>query len=159
MSLNIEACIDELRMALDCDRHVGEMRTRILTISLSKVMAYVLPLPTSRTTDLRSYYQTNCKPEVDRILCMVNERELVNINQAQALIEGLFTFRYRMVFEPCHPALDALLDSMMAGESLEIAGQYKELLADQRYRESVGYLTSRIWKDAQTKPENADGSE
>lgn len=117
---------------LDDAQLTPDKRGAILSIALARAVGYSLDLPTSPVNeslnDPGMFYISNVQSFAEEIVSQVNEQIPVDVQKTCDLIKAVWTFRYRLVFNPSNPTVRAFLDGLVKVGSTEFPGYVSELL-------------------------------
>lgn len=123
--------------AIDLNKIVGimddaqiatEKRGAILTLAIARSIGYALDLPAERTQDAGMFYISNLQGYVETIVSQVNEQIAIDVERACDLIKSVWTFRYRLVYQPTNPTIRTFLDAIVKVGSSEFPGYVSELM-------------------------------
>lgn len=99
-----------------------------LSLAFARAVAYRLPIPTSPVDNVYQYFIETHKVAVENMLAAINEKVVVNIDATMDLVQRVWIFRYRFVFDMNNNACRSFLDAMMKVGSRELPPAVSELL-------------------------------
>lgn len=106
---------------LDLSAVPVESREAVMTLSLARLLAYQLPLPSDGSAiEPYGYFNQNFLPQVEATAGQVNEACVVNISDVAELARRVWVFRYRVAYDPSHASVAQLIDALIKCGSPEI---------------------------------------
>lgn len=140
MKLNTQSIMSELDR---CGIALAD-RGYLLSVAIARAVAYQLPLPTSPVESPAVYFIETHKATAEGMLCEINERCVMNIDAAASLMQNLWIFRYRMVFDCNNAACRGFLDAMVRVGSRELPPAVSELMTKYESSESLDLVTRAV---------------
>lgn len=86
-------------------------RAQLLSVGLSRAIAYRLPMPTAPVSAPRIWYAENCEREVLDTAAHVNEGCVIDLGDVTELTYKLWQMRYNVCFTGSEEATANVLDS------------------------------------------------
>lgn len=105
-------------------------RSYVLSVAFARAVAYQLPLPTSPVADPYAAFIETQKVAVEDMLSQVNESVVLSFDATADLVQRLWVFRYRMVFDPNNSAVRGFLDAMIRVGSRELPPKLSEMMVN-----------------------------
>lgn len=90
-----------------------EERPFVLMVVVARASAYAAPIPVEAQPDSRAFFFEHVRPNVERELAAINERLVLDIDQALTICEAIWRTRYQIVHQqdtaPVREFLDAIV--------------------------------------------------
>lgn len=140
LATNLEKII-KLVEKHDCDVTLNEKQ--ITTGLIAKLIAYDLPLPSAQVNPpVEQWYVENCVDTVAKLVNEVNESVLVEVDQIQRLVRGIWRSRYNAVYDSGSKESFVKLLNLLACENLNVSETYSKVFAT--LKEIEGHHSSEL---------------
>lgn len=116
-----------IQSTLDAFQVPPEKRKHLVTLALSKSIAYGMALPTSQVENVNMFYANAHRANVEKLLSEINELFIIDYESCSDLIFKLWRLRYRLVFDFAAVDILSLLDSLTASDERQIPPAYREI--------------------------------
>ena len=140
MKINTQSIMSELSRAGIALTDSGAF----MSLAFARAVAYRLPLPTSPVDNPFQYFVETHKVATENMVGEINEKMVVNIDATIDLLQRLWIFRYRMVFDMNNNACRAFLDAMVKVGSRELPPAVSELLIKYESSETLDLITRAV---------------
>ncbi len=139
--------------AIDLNKIVGimddaqisaENRGPILTLAVARSIGYALDLPTQRVGDSGTFFISNLQSNVESVVSQVNEQIAIDVERTCNLVKAVWTFRYRLVYQPMNPTVRTFLDAIVKVGSTEFPGYVSELMISLPDNNLLEYISSIV---------------
>lgn len=105
-----------------------ESRNGLLSIAVARVLGYKFSLPAAPVELPYAFFDSTYLTQLEDILSDLNERVVIEFDQAVEITRAVWCFRYRLLHDPCNPAVRSFLDALVKVGTQDIPSVVSEAL-------------------------------
>lgn len=118
---SVMSALDEAGVAM-------EDRAFVLMVTVARASAYAAPIPAEPQEDSRAFFFETIRPNVESELARINERLVLDIDQALGICEAIWRARYMLVHVSDSPPVREFLDAIVRAGSRHIPAELSDAM-------------------------------